>query len=117
MNNKIDCNKVLNYVAETDRMCKSFGCNCDDCPLGTMSCDTVENITQEHIDAVQKWSDEHPRETMAEHFFKIFPNAPKSKYESPVMCPWTLGFEQTYCGGDVKSCKECWNRPYKGEQL
>lgn len=111
---KIDCSKTLNYVSEMKRMCESYGYQCHGvpaCPLANKACSQAKTITQEKIDIVQKWSDEHPQETMAEHFFKLFPNAPKKEDGSPVLCPQTLGFKRSpICNYD--GCTDCWNRPY-----
>lgn len=58
-----DCSKTLDFSKEFKRMCDTY-CkdSCHDCPLDyskTYDC-AVEDITQEVIDIVQKWSDEHP---------------------------------------------------------
>ena len=77
-------------------------------------CDDICEITQEHIDIVQKWSDENPQETMTEHFFKLFPNAPKSIDGISCTCPTYLGWV-AHCPKSIEqkiSCEECWNRPY-----
>ena len=114
---KVDCSSVLNYAQEFNRMCKSVGCKCNNCPMYAIvgRCDTVGGITQTHIDIVQKWSDEHPQETMLEHFLKLFPNAPQDDDETPMhTCPYHLGWEKL-CPRDnqfVYECKECWSRTY-----
>lgn len=59
----VDCSKTLDFSKEFKRMCDTY-CkdSCHDCPLDyskTYDC-AVEDITQEVIDIVQKWSDEHP---------------------------------------------------------
>lgn len=63
---RIDCSNVLNYAKERKRMCDTFsvayGRRCGECPLFPIqaSCVLVSDFTEAHIDAVQKWSDEHP---------------------------------------------------------
>ena len=54
---KYDCNKTLDYSHELGRICRS--CDCAECLVGHLPC-SVDRVTQEHIDIVQKWSDEHP---------------------------------------------------------
>ena len=113
---KIDCSKVLNYVSEMKRMCEAHGCNCfgiPNCPLANKACSQAKTITQEKIDILQKWSDEHPLETMAEHFFKMFPKA-KLCLGMPDMCPEHLGWEEDLCENGKRTClcEECWNRNY-----
>lgn len=116
---KIDCSKVLNYVSEMKRMCESYGYQCHGvpaCPLANKACSQAKTITQEKIDILQKWSDEHPQQTMSDKFFKIFPNAMKMENGLPLFCPHYLGWgEYEKCpkgqGIDI-SCADCWNRPY-----
>lgn len=55
---KYDCSKVIDYVHEMKRMCDLYYKSCADCPLGP-NCGTDE-ITEKHIEVVQKWSDSHP---------------------------------------------------------
>lgn len=65
---KYDCNKTIDYVHEYMRMCDTENptgnlLDCGMCPFNIIvcdSCDEVIDITQEMIDALQKWSDEHP---------------------------------------------------------
>lgn len=56
---KYDCSKVIDCVHEMKRMC---GANdCPNCPLSRFKdCRDINNLTQERIEAVQKWSDEYP---------------------------------------------------------
>ena len=117
---RIDCSKTLNYGAELDRMCDantSEGRCKTGCGLYKLTCWRAKEITQEHIDIVQKWSDEHPQETMAEHFLKMLPNAKISSDGTPVICPHYIGWgNQGRCpkaDGKFGSCTECWNRPYR----
>ena len=55
---KYDCNKTLDYSHELSRMCSSI--RCVECPIANKHSCSADHITQEHIDIVQKWSDEHP---------------------------------------------------------
>lgn len=53
-----DCSKTLEYVHELKRMCESSQCP-RKMKLCEYHCDFVENIDQETINIVQKWSDEN----------------------------------------------------------
>lgn len=62
-----DCSKILEYIKEHDRMCTKYNIRigCVGCPFQelrhTNGCGcNIGDITQQHIDLVQKWSDEHP---------------------------------------------------------
>lgn len=119
---RIDCSKTINFVREFKRMC-DFEWNvekdCPNCPFRLKYCDEdglvgLHSVTPESVELVQKWSDEHPQETMAEHFFKMFPNAPKSEAERLFFCPKDIGWID-YCVIDIepeKCCLKCWNMPY-----
>ena len=113
---KIDCSKVLNYVSEKKRLCESNTEHCLSCVLSEIGCDIVDEITAEHIEILQKWSDEHPQQTMADKFFEIFPNAKKTATNLPVVCPEYLGWPtELPCPklyGQQIHCTVCWNRPY-----
>lgn len=61
---KYDCSRTLDYVHEATRLCTVYTkSKCEGCPLGdTVDCAFVGDITPEHIDILQKWSDEHPEQ-------------------------------------------------------
>ena len=112
---KIDCSNILNYKKELYRMCQSFE-NCKGCPFDCKSDDDCEGksfeiITQDHIDLLQKWSDEHPRKTLLEDLLEKYPTVPLDKDNVPDICPNNLGYENYEdrpC--DTLYCTECWNR-------
>lgn len=115
---RIDCSKTINFIREFKRMC-DFEMNtekvCHNCPFKLKYCSEygevdLYSVTPEIVELVQKWSDEHPQETIAEHFFKMFPNAPKSEKSTPNICPQSLGWLQD-CPTNG-NCLDCWNIPY-----
>lgn len=59
---RIDCSQALNYSSELERMCDCYELCKLGCPLYELKecCDDAKKITQEKINIVQKWSDEHP---------------------------------------------------------
>lgn len=70
---KYDCSRTLDYCHEKHRMCTVYT-NCEGCPFIDMDCGFVNDVTQEHIDILQKWSDEHqhpemPKITREEYAF------------------------------------------------
>ena len=118
----IDCSKTANYLSEKLRMtekaekglCKL---SCFNCPLGNenngkgISCVAFEMFyPKKAIEAVQKWSDEHPQRTYLSELLKIFPNIPLSDDGTPKsLCPFELGVTMTEkCNNE---CIECWNQP------
>lgn len=59
---KYDCNRTMEYAHEMKRMCRSYP-TCTSCPIRGMSYFSFQvppRPTQEIINIVQMWSDEHP---------------------------------------------------------
>lgn len=121
----IDCSKTMNYFIEKSRMIKQqkdevCKLDCSDCPLsisnnGTdISCSHFETgYPEEAIEAIQKWSDEHPQKTYLSEFLKNYPNAPLVYDGTPEICLRKLGLT------DIKTCRvggcvECWNQAIEG---
>lgn len=70
---KYDCSKTIDFSHETARMCHGFKYCEDGCPLRSLDhpCG-LAYTTQETIDVVQRWSDDHPEPpklTREEHDF------------------------------------------------
>ena len=58
---KYDCSKTLDYKHEINRACKMNEYCYHDCPMwGKTGCIDISEVTQEDIDRLQRWSDEHP---------------------------------------------------------
>lgn len=59
---KYDCNNIMDYGHEFNRLCDSYpSCAANGrCPLIGRYCNSLGRITQEEIDILQKWSDENP---------------------------------------------------------
>lgn len=71
---KYNCNNTLDYAHEEIRMCRAFDkCGgCDGCPLVKKSCCGIFDVTPEHINRVQAWSDAHPEITLTGKEVEIF---------------------------------------------
>ena len=67
---KYNCNNTLEYVHEFSRMCGAFN-ECSGCPLTKLHCELYE-ITPEHIDRVQEWSDANPETVLTDEQREIF---------------------------------------------
>lgn len=121
-----NCTLALDYSREIIRLCASYslaGFCSTECPFykefkDVKSC-AYGQITQKHIDLLQKWSDENPSphpKTYAEDFFEKFPEAERAHAGSPAVC-------RAICyGGECKRDKnlllpdsycasECWFKP------
>lgn len=115
---KKDCGKTEMFLSEWKRMCESAE-RCSACPGSDNFypiCDTsIRNCSKENINSfieiVQKWSDEHPEQSIKEKFLEVFPNAPTKFDGYPYGCCVDLGLKTGDCSGI--NCKDCWNRPYQ----
>ena len=66
---------ALEFIRERNRMCKSFGVCCNNCPADkNASCDSFE-WKEELVTIVEKWSKENPRKTRQDAFLEQYPNA------------------------------------------
>ena len=94
-------------------MCK-FNANngCGECDLNRFCRECKIPSSQEKIDIVQEWSDEHPephKKTILEDFKEKYPNC-KLEDGTPVMCVNNLCDVKERCLHTM-SCTDCWNRP------
>lgn len=97
------------FFEEARRMCKKQAV-CRGCPalgkdaicllFGLHNPNAAKNIDKA-IEAVEKWSQEHPRKTRLMDFLEKHPNAPLNSAGTPIAMPWHLG----YCG-DI-TCYNC----------
>lgn len=111
-----DCSKTINFFAEAKRMCDTLF-SCKECIFYDLGECNLSEITQNHIDQLQKWSDEHPApkpKTYADDFFEKFPEAIRIDGK-PVSCRANL--YRTSCRWKscnnvdqcAKDCLSCWN--------
>lgn len=117
------------YIKERSRMCNSYE-DCDDCPLGEAECvitdTTPDDDCKRIIDAVDKWSKEHPKKkkkTRQEVFLKQNPEARLDDYGVLRICPIEISAEYRDKDGDClllySDCRDCrkdfWMAEVKGE--
>ena len=78
---------ALEFIRERNRMCKSFGVRCDNCPADkNTACDSFA-WKEELVAIVEKWSKENPRKTRQSIFLEQYPNAPTDTDGLPSLCP------------------------------
>lgn len=103
---KYDCSRTLDYSHEFDRMCQMYhlftGPECDGCPHRKI-CSGPDDITQKHIDLLQKWSDEHPEITRKEKFEQIMKEAGLDYRFCNFKMP------KSRCVDSCAECKKYWN--------
>ena len=134
MANRIDCSITENYLKEKARALQPNDdgyctINCSACPfydnfhdnIGSkevdVNCESYDTLyPTECIQAIQKWSDAHPRKTYKDDFLEKFPKASKDKDGYPITNPRNIYNDDTMsdlCSVD-SSYKECWDLPMEG---
>ena len=99
---------ALEFVRERNRMCKSFGVCCNDCPADkNILCDTFA-WKEELVTIVEKWSKENPRKTRQSIFLEQYPNA-KCVDGILVFCPRWIDtcFSCVIDGNNNVDCATC----------
>ena len=73
---------IKDFVLGRQRMCKYYDCDNDCisksgeyCPLENYPCDSIDSITDDVVDTVERWVKEHPMKTRQIEFLKHYPNA------------------------------------------
>lgn len=125
----MDCNKTTNFLAELQRLCDSRdrcianAANKEQCPMFEFCEDALTRIGIEDatklIETIQKWSDEHPKKTYVQDFFKKFPKAQSKSDGTPFVCKKRIygGTHPTFENCDYTgACKNCWNEPMNDEE-
>ena len=78
---------ALEFIRERNRMCKSFGVCCNNCPADkNTACDSFA-WKEELVTIVEKWSKENPRKTRQSIFLEQYPNAECVDDGILVFCP------------------------------
>lgn len=124
----MDCNKTTNFLAELQRLCDSRercmanAANKEQCPMFGFCEDALTRIgikdATKLIEAIQKWSDEHPKKTYEQDFFEKFPKAQVCSDGSPFVCRKRIygGIHSTLENCDYTgACYKCWNEPMNDE--
>ncbi len=116
------------FLEEARRMCKYHEANdCEGCPAADReNCQLdytplVTDNLEKMIEAVEKWSKEHPRKTRLQDFLEKYPNAPLDGNGIPCLMPWSVG----YCGDEacyacektkVKTMAWCWEQEVEDDE-
>lgn len=117
---------AVKFIEERDRMCKSFGHECEKCPAfiackdKCCSCavDMKSSMnTEDQVAIVEKWSVEHPRKTRKIKFLEQYPEADLNALGVISICPLriikTHENSNRICKTSGKACDDCmqefWN--------
>lgn len=65
---------AIEFIKERNRMCKSFGDGCSNCPADRNTCCNTFEWQEELVAIVEKWSAKHPRKTQQSVFLEQWPS-------------------------------------------
>ena len=118
----IDCTKTTNYFNEKLKMTKRTKnglceIKCGNCPLcsnnngeGLPCLEFEMYYSEQAIEAVQRWSDEHPPKTYLTELLINYPNISLEDNGTPNFCPYRLGLMSIDDCRKDHNCVECWNQ-------
>ena len=107
---------AVEYLKENDRMCQSHATICYGCPIYEMGRDTdldcIETIREnkeQAVEAVERWSKEHPKKIRQDKFLKYYPETIRHENGAIRICPKLLGVVQKCLNPYCNDCrKEYW---------
>lgn len=103
---------ALKFIEERNRMCKSFGGNCNCCPADkdTYICCDAFDWQKELVAIVEEWSAAHPRKTRQSVFLARYPEARCLEDGTLAICPSLLySAYRNHIGGCNHLEKHCAN--------
>ena len=89
------------FVEERNRMCKSFGNICSDCPAYKNICCNYFEWQKELVAIVEEWSAAHPRKTRQSVFLEQYPETEIDARGYLQLCPKYISAD---CRIRYKSC-------------
>ena len=102
---------AIEFIRERNRMCKSFGVECENCPANKDSCCDVLAWKEELVPIVEKWSSKHPRKTRQSVFLEQYPDTIIDSYGILGFCPTSISAAHRDSNGACKDperlCREC----------
>ena len=102
---------AVKYLKEYERMCRSYGYDCNKCGIDKMrngdGCTSIINkYPEEAVSIVEKWSEEHPVKTRKSEFLKMFPDVRIGSDGFPRFSPCDLDVTIPCRSRTCKQCKE-----------
>ena len=102
---------AIKFIKERNRMCKSFGASCDDCPADKNTCCDSFEWQEELVAIVEEWAAAHPRKTKQNVFLEQYPEAKIEKDGCLGVCPYLVSASHRdksgLCAVYSKDCIEC----------
>lgn len=112
---------AVKFLEELRRMCQNISCS--DCSVQDLCSSYLSapqwwegDETKKAVEAVEKWSAEHPVKTRLMDFLEKYPNAVRTSdgKMTPIVSPGVLGYCKRSCSDcphNRESLYACWNLP------
>lgn len=97
---------AIKFIKERNRMCKSFGASCKDCPADKNICCNAFEWQEELVTIVEEWSKEHPHKTRQDLFLEQYPDVSLS-YGIINIKPCQIVRNHTYGECCITDCPQC----------
>lgn len=102
---------AVKFIEERNRMCKSFGRRCSDCPANKNICCDPFEWRKELATIVEEWSAAHPRKTRQSVFLEQYPEAYVHEDGCLGMCPLEISAAHRDADGCCSTfgrlCSDC----------
>ena len=99
---------AVKFIEERNRMCKSFGRRCSDCPADKNICCDPFEWRKELATIVEEWSAAHPCKTRQSVFLEQLPNAKVFVDGVLDFCPQELNSHYPCQSTDIEMrCQSC----------
>ena len=101
---------AIEFIRERNRMCKSFGVCCNNCPANKDSRCVDINLDEEIVPIVEKWSKENPRKTRQSIFLEQHPETKLNVNGVLDLCPAISAayeYGSRHCKNPDRSCGFC----------
>lgn len=99
---------AVKFIKERNRMCKSFGGSCDNCPADRNTCCDAFEWQEELVAIVEEWSSTHPSKTRQSVFLEQWP---KARIDTDgVLCACPINFvynHPCFSGFNSSGCSDC----------
>lgn len=102
---------ALEFIRERNRMCRSFGDGCHDCPAKTKGYCIAFDEDEEAVPIVEKWSAEHSHKTRQSIFLEQYPETELDGSGVMTLCPAMVSkaYRGSYggCKNPDDNCNDC----------
>ena len=110
---------ALEFLKEWRRICKKE-IECYKCPISNICMNSMDGRDDKELEnaiqAIERWSKEHPKKTYKDVFLEVFPSAPTREDGTPKACVIDVFGENSVDCKTSGYCGWCWDRECKEDE-